>query len=153
MGALVVVASGCAKSPGERLVDRSLVHLQAAIDMLEESAGDERALLDRAMQYRAKHGSDIAQLRTDGEALIATLSEADAKAFFEASGSRSRKLDHQLQELARRFPDPKRALRLVRPLIVQATPKPKHYDEPPWMPKVPEPMFEPPPPAAAGTAP
>jgi len=137
--------TGCARSPGDRLIDRSISHLEAAVEMMEAAAGDERVLLDRSMQYRALHAVEIARLRQEGEALLASLPADESAALLATGRKRSKPLDHQLQELARRFPDPSRALRLVRPLIVQATPQPKHFDEPPWMPKVPVDLLGPPP--------
>lgn len=131
--------AACARSPVESLVDRSVVHLEAALALMHEAKGDETQLAVATMQYRAEHHADLVALRKDGEALLAKMDgEARRKIETEAR-KRTAPIVARIEAAAEKFPKPRKALAFVRPLIVQASPKPRTDGKLPWLPDVPEP--------------
>jgi ATP-dependent RNA helicase RhlB len=131
---------GCARAPADRLVDESLGHLEAAIELLEAHAGDTQKLVVAVMQYRVAHYEDFRRLRGEGERLLAEMDEAERRDFVGRHRVRATTLAGRVEALAKRYPDERLVMRVVRPLMIVASPHPgKVGEEPPWMPPLPPP--------------
>ena len=134
-----VLLAACTRSPVETLIDRSVVHLEAALVLMQEAKGDPTQLAVATMQYRAEHHADFVALRKEGEALLGKLDgEARRKVETEAH-KRTTPIVARIETEAQKFPNPRRALLFVRPLIVQASPRPRTDGKLPWLPDVPDP--------------
>lgn len=132
---LAMALPGCADREVERLIDDSIVHLQAAERLMTEHAGDEKGLLEAAMSYRAEHGVEFIRLRTRGEALLAKMTEAEQNKLSTQARNRAEPIVARIGLQAQRYPDARKAMMLVRPLIVAGTPRPSASMRPVWMPK------------------
>ncbi|MBM4343428.1 MAG: hypothetical protein FJ100_08635 [Deltaproteobacteria bacterium] len=133
--AVIVTGAACNREPVDDLVDRSFVHLGAAADMLERHAGDEKALLEAAMTYRALHGADFVALRNQGETWLAQATEEKRRTLATQTQNRAAPLLARIDTAAQKYPDRQRALAFVRPLVVAATPRLKPGTKPMWVPK------------------
>lgn len=131
---LVLVCAACGRSEAEQLVDESLRHLQAAEDLLVRHAGDERALLEAALQYRGAHGHTFRPLRQRGEALLRDLPADERERITAQARTRAEPIVARIGQAAQKYPDAKRALAMVRPLVVAGTPVAKPGTRPRWMP-------------------
>jgi chorismate mutase len=134
---LALLAAACREDPGRKLVDRSIVHLEAAVDILVQGGGDEQKVLVQAMAWRARHGREMAEIRQEGHRLWNSLGPAERQALERYGRSRSQNLWARMQAEARRYPRPAEVLRYVRPLIIQAVPRPSDAAKPgslPWLP-------------------
>lgn len=151
----LVLLGGCQRRAVDRLVDDSLVHLEAAERLMQEAAGDEFKLREAVMLYRAEHGQEFSRLRAQGEAQLAALSEEERRSVAVQAKQRADALLAKLQLQAQRFPDSRRALVLVRPLVVAGTPKMAAGTRPNWVPPppAPPPMLDLPGAATAAGAP
>ncbi len=129
------LAVACARSPVDELVDRSFSHLETAADLLERHAGDEKALLEATMRYRAAHAAEFTALREQGERLMAQASEERQREIATAARNRASPLLSRIDVAAQKYPDRLRALTFVRPLVVAATPRLKPGTKPMWVPK------------------
>lgn len=130
--------SGCQKRAVDQLVDDSLVHLEAAEKLMQEAQGDEFKLREAVMLYRAQHAQEITRLRAQGEAQLAGLSEEERRAVAVQAKTRADALLAKLQLQAQRFPDSRKALVIVRPLVVAGTPKMAAGTRPNWIPPEPK---------------
>lgn len=128
-------ASGCRPSPTTELVEASIVHLQAAAQMLREAHGDERKLLEAALTYRAQHGREIGALRLRGEALQATMDDQERRQLESEMRDRATPLIAQIDLASQQYPKPQEALRYIRPLMVQ--PRPRGAMPRTWLPEAP----------------
>jgi hypothetical protein len=129
-----VVAAGCQPSPGDALIEQTAVQMQDALHLLEQAHGDDRALLEGAMTWRARHPRDPAGLRERGEAWLKTLDAPAREKWTTAAHNRWEPLVAQLELAAQKYPKPTEALRYVRPLWGQ-TPQGIHGT--PWLAEVP----------------
>jgi hypothetical protein len=131
---LLWLATACGPSEAERLVDQSLQHLQAAEQLLVQHHGDERALLEAALHYRGQHSLEFKALREKGETVLRALPAADRERVTANARSRAEPIVARISQAAQKYPDPRRALALVRPLVVAGTPSLKPGIRPRWMP-------------------
>jgi len=152
LGVLALLA--CGRSPVEQMVDRSVAHLEAAVELLQSAKGDEQKLMIATMQYRAKHHADFVALRRDGEKLLAELDQAKRREIANDARHRTTPLLARIGQEAQKFPDAQRAVSYVRPLVVAGTPQGRDFQgKMPWLPEVPErPEGYQPPAAAASPA-
>ncbi len=134
----LLTLSACQKPPIDVLVDRSVAHLQAAVDLMRAAHGDDGKLLVAAMHYRAQHHAEFVEERSQGEALLRTLNDEDKRGVETRAKNRTGPLLARIETESQKFPEPRRALRYVRPLIVAATPKPRTDGKMPWLPEVPD---------------
>ncbi len=111
------------------------MHLEAAADLLERHAGDEKALLEAAMTYRAEQGRAFIALREQGERLLASAGEQKQRELATAARNRAAPLLARIDQAAQKYPDRQRALAFVRPLVVAGTPRLKPGTKPLWLPK------------------
>lgn len=135
---LAAILCGCRPSPVDKLVGQSLEHLQAAERLMTESGGDETKLREAVMLYRVQHSEEFARLRTEGEAQMATLSDEERRAVATAAKSKADAILARMQLQAQKFPDSRRALVMVRPLVVAGTPKMAAGARPNWIPPTPQ---------------
>ncbi|GEM_PF-3057085 len=117
----VLLTSGCGRSPADKLVDRSMVHLEAGVDMLKDHAPNTTKLLEAAMHYQLEHRQEFRKLRKDGEALMKSMSTDERKAFSADAYRRGNKLVTAMQTAAKKYPKPKLVLRALSPLMVTGT--------------------------------
>ncbi len=134
---LWVSLGGCRPSPVDQLVQDSLEHLQAAERLMTEAAGDETKLREAVMLYRVQNAQEFARLRTEGEKQMAALSEEERRAVATAAKARADQILARMQLQAQKFPDSRRALVMVRPLVVAGTPKMAASARPNWVPPTP----------------
>ncbi len=137
LAVLTLLAGACQKRAVDQLVDDSLVHLQAAEKLMQNAQGDEFKLREAVMIYRTEHSKEFARLRAQGESQMAALSEEERRAVAVQAKTRADALLAKLQLQAQRFPDSRRALILVRPLVVAGTPKMAAGTRPNWIPPEP----------------
>ncbi|MSQ82347.1 MAG: hypothetical protein EXR77_05420 [Myxococcales bacterium] len=135
LAAAIGWTTACTKPPLDVLVDKSFIHLEAATAMIERHAGDERALLEASMGYRAQHAGEFKALRTEGERLLADQPEETQRQMATASKNRAAPLLARIAAAVQKYPDQKRALSMIRPLVVTATPRTKPGSWPGWVPK------------------
>ena len=127
---------GCSKSPVDKLIDESVGHLEAAHTMMVDNAGNVEKLGIAVVQYRSKHRGEFRKLRIAGEKALKALPEAERKAVMERAQKRTLPLSQKIETAAGRYKDKRLALRVVRPLMVTATPRGlKKGQRPPWLPK------------------
>ena len=139
-GLLVVLGlSGCAKSPVEKLIDESIGHLEAAHRMMVDNAGNIEKLGIAVIQYRSKHRGEFRKLRIAGEKALLAVPETERKVVMERARKRTLALKQKIEDAAGRYKDKRMAMRIVRPLMVTATPKGlAKGQQPPWLPKFPK---------------
>jgi hypothetical protein len=141
--ALAVVALAACRTPrtpADDLAERSLTHLAAAVELLERHAGDMNALVSAVLSYRTRHHADLRALREQGERATQAMSPAQREAFVARHRPRAVALGGRIEALSQRYPDRRLAMRVVRPLIVAATPRGIALapgQEPPWLPPLP----------------
>lgn len=135
---LLTSLGGCRPAPVDKLVQDSLEHLQAAERLMADAAGDETKLREAVMLYRVQHAEDFARLRAEGEAQMAKLTEEQRRAVATAAKSRADEILARMQLQAQKFPDSRRALVMVRPLVVAGTPKMAASARPNWVPPTPQ---------------
>ena len=141
VAALLVVLglSGCTKSPVEKLIDESIGHLEAAHRMMVDNAGNIEKLGIAVVRYRSKHRGEFRKLRIAGEKALQATPEAERKVVMERARKRTLALKQKIEEAAGRYEDKRMAMRMVRPLMVTATPKGLAKGQrPPWLPKFPK---------------
>ncbi len=118
-------------------VDQAIGHVAAAAQLLEAADGDQRKLLDAALAYRSAHHGELHQLRTEGEAIWAQL-DADTRARLTADAdNRTRPLLARLELAAQKFANPRQALMLVQPFLLQASARAGPVNWKPWLPQQP----------------
>ncbi len=131
-------------------IDQALHHAEVAAQMLETAAGDQRKLLDAALAYRSAHHAELHELRTSGEAIWARLDVATKSRLASDADSRARPLLARMDVAAQKFANPRQALMLVQPFLLQASAHAAPADWKPWLPEPPklpaERVAEPPPP-------
>ncbi|MCO4763270.1 MAG: hypothetical protein KC502_17265 [Myxococcales bacterium] len=131
--------SGCAKSPVDQLIDDSVKHLEAAHRMMVDNKGNVEKLGIAIVSYRSKHKGEFRKLRLDGEKTLNALPEAERKAVMARAAERTAPLKQKIERAAKLYKQHRIALRVVRPLIVTATPRGlAKGQQPPWMPKMPK---------------
>jgi hypothetical protein len=129
----------CSKaSEADQLVDRSVAHLEAGVAMMRAAGGDPMKLTEAALQYRMQHRDELVTLRTRGEVVLQGLADEERRKVETRAKNLTTPLVAQMEAEARKFPEPKLALRLVRPLIVPAVSRPGPPGKLPWLPEVPE---------------
>lgn len=131
---LLAVVAGCRPSAVEKLVADSLEHLQAAERLMAEAAGDETKLREAIMLYRVQHTEEFARLRQEGEAQMAAMNEEQRRGVATAAKVKADAILARMQLHAQKFPDSRRALVMVRPLVVAGTPKMAANTRPNWIP-------------------
>lgn len=119
-----MVTAGCGKSQAEKLVNESLLHTAAAVDMMEAANGNLEDLIGKVATYRVAHHAEFKKLRKDGELALQALDEKERARIEGAARRRGQAHLHRLETLSHRFRNPKLALRVVRPLIIAGTPRP-----------------------------
>lgn len=135
---LLVSWGGCRPAPVDKLVQDSLEHLRAAERLLTEAAGDETRLREAVMLYRVQHAQDFARLRSEGEAQMAQLTEEQRRTVATTAKSQADEILARMQLQAQKFPDSRRALVMLRPLVVAGTPKMAADARPNWVPPTPQ---------------
>ncbi|MSP93255.1 MAG: hypothetical protein EXR79_15910 [Myxococcales bacterium] len=140
---------GCARAPADVVADESLVHLEAAVGLLQTADGDTFELAKAVTNYRAEHRGELRALRERGEDALRALDDEGRRAVETRAKNKATPLLARLEAESRKFKDPRMALRLVRPLIVPATPRPPAVGaKPSFLPEIPDlpAGAEPPPP-------
>ncbi len=131
--------AGCSKSPVEAHIESSIGHLQAAHDMLRSNAPSLEKLSIAVVQYRSKHKGEFTKLRVEGERMLKAMDDTERKALSAAAKKRALPIVQGIEAAAALYPDQRMAMRVVRPLVVTATPKGlPRGKQPPWMPKMPK---------------
>lgn len=98
--------------------------MKAAEEMMAAADGQLEALIDAVGQYRLKHHKSFRQLRRDGEKALRAMNAED-RALLQAKAQR-RGNEHmsRIDTLSKKFKQPTLALRVIRPLLIAATPRP-----------------------------
>lgn len=134
-----VLQFGCGRAPADAIADESLVHLEAAVALMTAAHGDTFELAKAVTNYRTEHRVALRALRDRGEAALRTLDDAGRRAVETRAKNKANPLLAQLEAESRKFTDPRMAMRLVRPLIVPATPRPPAVGaKPSFLPEIPE---------------
>ena len=131
---------GCARSPASKLIAASIEQLEAAEELLNDSARDPVKLQLAVMHYRAENRDKLLALRKTGDAVVADLDPAQRRLLASDSQARTAAVMNRIHKAMRSYPDPKAARRAIQPLIAQATPAPPSGPRKvarPWMPPLP----------------
>ena len=121
---LAVVLLACQpnlQTRAKQQIDRAVAHMEAAAAMLEAAHGDQRQLLEGALAYRSEHHAELHQLRTDGEALWAQLDTPTRDKLSADANARTQPLLARMANAAQKFANPRQALMLVQPFLLQAS--------------------------------
>ena len=96
--------------------------------------GDQRQLLDTALAYRSAHHAELHALRTDGESAWAQLDAPMRAQLCADADARTRPLLARMEIAAQKFANPRHAVMLVQPFLLQASAHAGPADWQPWLP-------------------
>ena len=112
---LIFLGIGGCKSPQGRYLDRTVVHLQAAVRILRENAGNTDAAVKALDQYIKTHEKELIQIRTRGRDIFRTMSQTQQEAFKKDALKRTLPLKNQIDNLLKTYKHPERiAVKLHR---------------------------------------
>jgi hypothetical protein len=114
--AALIATAGC-QSEVERLQGESIYHLDQAVKILEQTAGNTQAAITELDKYLVDHRDRILEARASGRALIRSMSPADQEAFKRRAMDQTRALRERLDTLARTYSDPPRVLMKIQEFL------------------------------------
>lgn len=113
----------CQKSPQDELVEQTVAYVHEAVELLEAAKGNEHQLIDGLVQFQATHDVAFRQFRKKLQADVAALNDEQKLHFASELRNRAAPDIAKLQLLAQGFPQPQRAMLLIRLLIIDPSPQ------------------------------
>jgi hypothetical protein len=113
----VLVVSGACEGRADRLAAGSREHLQQAVSLLEQAAGDTDKAVASLDAYLAQHREEMIKLRSDGAELVRAMAPEAREKFGRESLEKVRPLRERLDTLVRTFPEPARIVKKLQEFL------------------------------------
>ncbi len=117
----LALLAACGHKEVDAVLADGQVHLQAAERLLRENSGNEKGLIEAVKLYRAQHGIEFIRLRERGEQAVAKLSESERAEVATQAAHGAEPILAKIRMEAQRYPDTRKALLAVLPLITAGT--------------------------------
>lgn len=117
----LALLAACGNKEVDAVLAEGQVHLHAAERLLRENTGNEKGLADAARLYRGQHGIEFIRLKERGEAAVAKLSETERLEVATRAAHGAEPILARIRMEAQRYPDTRKALLAVLPLITAGT--------------------------------
>lgn len=118
---LALLSTACGHKEVDAVLAEGQVHLQAAERLLRENSGNDKGLSEAVKLYRAQHGIDFIRLKERGEVAVAKLSETERLEVATRAAHGAEPILARIRMEAQRYPDTRKALLTVLPLITAGT--------------------------------
>ena len=134
----ISILVACQKSPQDELVEQTVGYVHVAVELLEAAKGNEHQLIDGLVQFQGAHDAAFRQFRKKLQTEVAGLNDEQKLHFASELRNRAAPDIAKLQLLAQGFPQPQRAMLLIRPLIIDPSPQKAIAGKQAFLPEAPE---------------